>query len=76
LSLQVNLLAEQEATQMLKMLRSICDRLGLQKDDKELAEMIRTTHVEVLAQELGKAREEAEAEAAAEAEARPAKAGE
>jgi hypothetical protein len=59
----VNLLAEQEATkmlQMLQMLRSICDHLGLHKAaaDKELEQMIETTHVEVLAQELGEGREE------------------
>ena len=48
LGLQVNLLAEQEATQMLKMLRSLCDRLGVEKDDKQLKEMIETTHVEAL----------------------------
>ena len=61
LGLQVNLLAEQEATQMLKMLRSICDRLGVEKDDRQLKEMIETTHVGVLAQELGKSREDLEA---------------
>lgn len=64
LGLQVNLLAEQEATQMLKMLRAICDRLGVEKDEKALKEMIQTTHVQVLAQELEKARVAQEEEAA------------
>jgi uncharacterized membrane protein len=61
LGLQVNLLAEQEATQMLRMLRSICDRLGVEKDDRQLKEMIETTHLEVLAQELEKSRDALEA---------------
>ncbi|MDB5312576.1 MAG: hypothetical protein JWO38_6778 [Gemmataceae bacterium] len=60
LQLQVSLLAEQEATKMLQMLQMICDRLGLDKmaHDPELKEMIRTTHVEELAKELEKARDE------------------
>ncbi len=63
LGLQINLLGEQETTKMLEMLRAICGHLGLQKAaaDKELKEMIATTHVEVLAKELEKAREPQEA---------------
>jgi uncharacterized membrane protein len=62
--LQVGLLAEQEATKMLEMLRLICARLGLDRaaDDPELAQMIETTHVEELARELEKAREEGPAD--------------
>jgi uncharacterized membrane protein len=58
LDLQVNLLAEQETTKMLQMLTAISERLGLHRatTDKELEEMIETTHVEVLAQELDRAR--------------------
>lgn len=57
IGLQVNILAEQEATKMLQMLRAICDRLGMdQANDKVLKEMIETTQVELLAKELGKAR--------------------
>ena len=68
LQLQISLLAEQESTKMLRMLRLICARLGLERaaGDPELAEMIRTTHVEELARELEKAREETAAEPPAE----------
>jgi uncharacterized membrane protein len=61
LQLQVSLLAEQEATKMLQMLRLLCARAGLERaaTDPELDEMIRTTHVEELAKELEQAREEA-----------------
>jgi uncharacterized membrane protein len=57
--LQVGLLAEQESTKMLEMLRAICGRLGLDRAarDPELAQMIATTHVEELARELEKARQ-------------------
>jgi uncharacterized membrane protein len=58
--LQVGLLAEQETTKMLQMLRLICARLGLDRaaGDAELAQMIETTHVEELARELEKTRNE------------------
>ncbi len=58
--LQVGLLAEQESTKMLEMLRLICRRLGLDRaaSDPELAQMIATTHIEELARELEKTREE------------------
>jgi uncharacterized membrane protein len=61
IQLQVALLAEQEATKMLQMLRAICRRLGLDRaaGDPELAQMIATTHVEELARELERARDEA-----------------
>jgi uncharacterized membrane protein len=61
LHLQIGLLAEQEATKMLEMLRAIHTRLGLDAAarDPELREMIRTTQVEVLADELKRTREEA-----------------
>ncbi len=62
IQLQIGLLAEQENTKMLQMLRLICARLGLDKaaGDKELAQMIETTHVGELAHELEKTREGAE----------------
>jgi uncharacterized membrane protein len=58
LDLQVNLLAEREATKMLRMLNSICAHLGLEKpeDAKELKELTERTHVEKLADQVGKAR--------------------
>jgi uncharacterized membrane protein len=60
IQLQVGMLAEQEATKMLEMLRVICGRLGLEgaAGDAELAQMIETTHVGELAKELEKTREE------------------
>ena len=60
LHLQVGLLAEQEATKMLEMLQDIHTRLGLTgaARDPELREMIRTTQVEVIADELKRTREE------------------
>jgi uncharacterized membrane protein len=59
LELQISLLAEQESTKMLQMLQQICGRLGLDKavKDKELKEMLETTHVETLAGEIDQARE-------------------
>ena len=58
--LQVALLAEQEATKMLEMLRAICGRLGLDQvaNDPELAQMIAATHVGELARELVRAQEQ------------------
>ena len=54
LNLQIGLLGEQETTKVLQMLKSICDRLGLDKvaDDVELKEMVGKTSIGVLAQEL------------------------
>jgi uncharacterized membrane protein len=59
LDLQLSLLGEQEATKMLQMLQQICDRLGMKEvaRDRELHEMVKTTQVEVLAEELDQARE-------------------
>ena len=59
--LQVALLAEQEATKMLQMLREISGRLGLDRvaNDPELTQMIRATRLDELARELEKARDEA-----------------
>jgi uncharacterized membrane protein len=60
LQLQVGLLAEQEATKVLEMLRAIHQRLGLNAtEDHELGEMIQKTQVELLADELKKSRESA-----------------
>jgi uncharacterized membrane protein len=60
INLQVALLAEQEATKMLVMLRAICGRLGLDQaaNDPELAQMIEDTHIVALARELEKASDE------------------
>ncbi len=57
LDLQIGMLSEQETTKTLEMLRRICDHLGLKEvtKDKELQQMIETTHVEQLARELQKA---------------------
>jgi uncharacterized membrane protein len=59
LGLQVNLLAEQETTKMLRMLQAISERLGLEEPqrDKELKEMIAKTRVEEIADQLDKARD-------------------
>jgi uncharacterized membrane protein len=59
LGLQVNLLAEQEATKMLRMLQAISERLGLDEPqrDKELKEMIAKTRIEEIAERLDKARD-------------------
>ena len=61
LHLQVGLLAEQETTKMLEMLRAIHNRLGLDAaaTDPELRQMIRTTQVGLLSDELKRTREEA-----------------
>jgi uncharacterized membrane protein len=60
LHLQVGLLAEQEATKMLVMLRAIHGRLGLDAaaTDNELRQMINTTQVGLLSDELRRSREE------------------
>src|SRR5207244_616881 len=65
LDLQVGLLAERETTKTLQMLQRICEHLGLQevKKDKELKQMIETTHVQELAQELQQVRAEEKAAA-------------
>jgi uncharacterized membrane protein len=62
LHLQVGLLAEHEATKMLEMLRAIHARLGLDAaaTDPELRQMIGTTQVELMADELKRTREEAD----------------
>jgi uncharacterized membrane protein len=59
LDLQVGLLAEQETTKTLQMLQRICEHLGIPEvsKDRELQQMIETTHVEALAHELKKAHE-------------------
>jgi uncharacterized membrane protein len=56
LDLQVNLLAEQEATMMLQMLRRICQHLGLEPEtfDEEVQQLIKETDVHKLVDELEK----------------------
>lgn len=47
--LQVNLMAEQESTKMLGMLRSLCDRFGLKESkDNEVEELMQSTDPESL----------------------------
>jgi uncharacterized membrane protein len=61
--LQIGLLSEQETTKMLQLLQSMCNQLGLKAlaRDKELKEMIQTTPIVAIVQELEKAREGNEA---------------
>ena len=56
--LQISMLAEQENTKMLEMLRHICDVLGVDKTarDAELKQLAEQLPVETLAEEVGKAR--------------------
>lgn len=56
LDLQINLLAEQEATMMLQMLRRICQHLGLEPEtfDEEVRQLIKETDVHKLVSELEK----------------------
>ena len=58
LHLQIGLLAEQETTKMLEMLRDIHTKIGLgtAAKDPELREMIQTTQVELIADELQRSR--------------------
>lgn len=61
-ALQVSLVAEQETTKMLEMLQAICQQMGLKSmaNDKELKEMIQSTPLAAIAQELEKVRENEE----------------
>jgi uncharacterized membrane protein len=54
LDLQVNLLSEQEATQMLRMIRRICRKLDVEVDDLygELEELENKTDVHEVVNEL------------------------
>jgi uncharacterized membrane protein len=65
LDLQIGLLAEQETTKTLQMLQRICERLGIKdvERDKELQQMIETTHVDELARVLHEQHEQAQAPA-------------
>ena len=69
-NLQVGLLAEQEMTKVLQLLRSMCNKMGMQAiaHDKELKEMVKETHVVALVQELEKAMDGSEAAPPTEAE--------
>lgn len=62
LHLQIGLLAEQETTKMLEMLRDIHTKLGLcaAAKDPELREMIQTTQVELIVDELKRTKTEEE----------------
>jgi uncharacterized membrane protein len=64
-ALQVSLLGEQETTKMLQLLQSICHRLGMKSvaSDQELKEMVQTTPIIAIVQELEKARDKDEAAA-------------
>ncbi len=54
LNLQVDLISEKEITKLLQMVRTICERMGLNQvaDDKELKEFSQATSVETLTQRL------------------------
>ena len=54
LTLQIDMLAEQEMTKVLEMLQQICVRVGLEqyKNDKDVNELLQQTHVETLAKDL------------------------
>ena len=52
LDLQINLLAEQEMTMVLRILQKITGRLGLRLSDDEIEELAAETSVEQLASEL------------------------
>ena len=58
-ALQVSLLSEQETTKMLQLLQAICHQLGLKSlaHDQQLKEMIQTTPIVAIVEELGKVRE-------------------
>ena len=56
LDLQVNMLAEQEMTEVLRLLRELCKREGITtKHDDKIAEMIEETSIETLAKTLDEA---------------------
>jgi len=61
--LQISMLAEQETTKLLQMMQSVCRCLGMDKAarDKELKQLAEPTHVEKVAEEVGKARQAEEA---------------
>ena len=52
LDLQLDLLAEQESTLALKMLRQIGEKLGVRFDDPQTKELERATHPDALAKEI------------------------
>lgn len=53
LDLQVNLLAEREATKMLQLLRALCIHQGLDEDsDAELTQLLQQTEPATIAREL------------------------
>ncbi|MBV8896125.1 MAG: DUF1003 domain-containing protein [Acidobacteriaceae bacterium] len=54
LDLQINLLAEREATKNLQILKRLCDHLGLEKEasDAEIEELSQNTAIESLADDL------------------------
>ena len=58
LSLQIALLAEQESTKSMEMLRKLCKRLGIESihDEQDVKELIQSTSVESLAKEIEEAR--------------------
>jgi len=76
--LQISMLAEQESTKSLQLLKRICESLDLRDaaKDPELKQLIQTTQLETLARELAQAREpEPEAGAAESKPQAPAEPG-
>jgi uncharacterized membrane protein len=60
--LQLGMLSEQESTKTLQLLRRICQCLDIKdaQGDRELSQLIEKTHIEALAEELEKSREQEE----------------
>jgi uncharacterized membrane protein len=52
LTLQISLLSEREVTELLRLQQMICERLGIQAENADLAELAQDTAVESLAREL------------------------
>jgi len=56
LDLQINLLAEQESTETLRLLRQVCEKMGINPDDGgKLAALEQATRPDILAREIDKA---------------------
>jgi uncharacterized membrane protein len=58
LDLQINLLAEQENTRMLRVLRAICEKLEIKFDNEETAPFEEDTNIATLVKELEQTLEE------------------
>ena len=72
LDLQINLLAEQENTEMLHMLRLLCEKSGIHLNNAVAKSLEKPTEPEKLLQQIDEAVERREAESSAPAPAPPA----